>query len=48
MFGKLNIQFTEHELRAKIGLKDWIDIQFTEHWFRVKIGLKEKYSVYWT
>ena len=46
MFGKLNIQFTEHEFRVKIGLKDYINIQFTEHRFRVKIGLKEKYSVY--
>ena len=46
MFGKLNIQFTEHEFRVKSGLKDSINIQFTEHEFRVKIGLKEKCSVY--
>ena len=41
MFGKLNIQFTDHEFRVKIGLKDEKNIQFTEHQFRVKIGLKD-------
>ena len=41
MFGKLNIQFTDHEFRVKIGLNDKKNIQFTEHRFRVNIGLKD-------